>query len=337
VDQGRSEDQSSGVSVVWVSGVAGAAAGLLLLHTSAALFIGYGEGLGIVASLRDAFGATAAPLLAFHVVLGGVVGLASGLASRTFTRRRLEQERHAQMLREQLLQAQKLESLGRLAGGLAHDVNNVLSALNTTLHLASRTLDTPAEAARHMQEARAVSQKAGRLTAKLLAFARAEPGTPVEVDPNALVAEARPLLKASLGSGVGYSERLSSTLRVLVDPTQFEQVLLNLVVNARDAMGESGRIEVTTRDAQRAGGGPPTVAEGAYVVLEVTDTGPGIPPEVRSRLFEPFFTTKPKGQGTGLGLSTVWGIVLQAGGTVEVTSAPGEGTTFQVWWPAITP
>ena len=257
--------------------------------------------------------------------------------SRDITERR-EAEEELHESREQLLQAQKMEAVGRLAGGVAHDFNNLLTAIKGFTELLLLDLDRRDSRYPFAHEIQAAANRAASLTRQLLAFSRKQVLQPRVFDLNASVADMEKMLRRLIGEDVELVTRRHPELaRIRADPGQVEQIILNLVVNARDAMPAGGRIEVVTRNetltpeqAQRQG----EVAAGDYAVLAVRDTGGGMSREVQRRIFEPFFTTKEQGRGTGLGLSTVYGIVQQSGGFVTVESAPGEGAEFRVHLPA---
>ncbi|MBA3841974.1 MAG: response regulator [Actinobacteria bacterium] len=222
---------------------------------------------------------------------------------------------------EQLRQSQKMDAIGRLAGGVAHDFNNLLLAINGYSEFLSDTL-TDERQKRFATEIRAAGERAAALTQQLLAFSRRQVLQPRVIDINNSVREIESILKRVIGAEVRVVLDLEPSLRLVeADPSQIGQVLLNLAVNARDAMDGRGTIKVVTRN------------DAAHVVLEVVDTGVGMDEETRGRIFEPFFTTKDIGQGTGLGLSTVYGIVAQSGGTISVRSEPGLGAAFSVRLP----
>jgi PAS domain S-box-containing protein len=253
-------------------------------------------------------------------------------------RRRAEEERQA--LDAQLRQAQKMESVGRLAGGVAHDFNNALGVVLGRAELALRRLEPGNPAGRHLEAIREAALRSANLTRQLLAFARRQTITPRVLDLNEAVAGMLDMLRHLIGESVCLSWTPGDGLRpVKVDPAQIDQVLANLLVNARDAIGGVGQVRVETRNvtldetfcAGRAGSAP-----GEYVVLSVADDGCGMEKEVLDRMFEPFFTTKPVGQGTGLGLATVYGIVKQNSGYIDVASEPGKGTTFDLYLPSVT-
>ena len=244
-------------------------------------------------------------------------------------------EGERRLLEEQLRQAQKMEALGRLAGGVAHDFNNILTAIIANAGMA--VLEAPADDPNRplLMEIRDAARRGAELTRQLLAVSRKQVLEPRPVDLNALLANLRRMLGRLIGEDVELKLDLAAGLPpVLADPGQVEQVVMNLAVNARDAMDRGGAIAISTRTAEVGPGETrPERPGGRYAVVTVADTGRGIPPEVFSHLFEPFYTTKPAGQGTGLGLSTVYGIVRQHGGFVEVDSAPGRGAAFRVHLP----
>jgi PAS domain S-box-containing protein len=247
--------------------------------------------------------------------------------------RRAEAERAR--LETELRGAQKMEAIGRLAGGVAHDFNNLLTVVTTNVALA--ILDTPAGDPRRtlLAEIDEAAQRAASLTRQLLAFGRRQILNPRPIALAGLVREMERMLSRILGEDIELALDLDPELpAVHADPAQLEQVLVNLVVNARDAMPGGGRITVSTRVQEvGAGSGAAALPPGRYAVLAVRDTGAGMDAETLGHVFEPFFTTKAEGQGTGLGLSTVYGIARQHGGTVDVESRPGGGSTFRVWLP----
>jgi PAS domain S-box-containing protein len=235
---------------------------------------------------------------------------------------------------ELLLQSQKLESIGRLAGGIAHDFSNLLTVILCGAESEAEALDAGRAVDRDdVDQIREAGARAQDLTRHLLAFARRQVAAPVVLDVNGLVTGCERLLHRLLGEDVSIALRLESPLwPVLCDPAQLEQVLFNLAANARDAMPEGGTLTLSTRNVVTPHGDP-DMAAGDWVQLRVQDTGTGMSREVRERLFEPFFTTKPSGKRTGLGLASVYGIVRQAGGQVRVDSDPGRGSTFDVLLP----
>jgi PAS domain S-box-containing protein len=244
-------------------------------------------------------------------------------------------ERHR--LEDQLRQAQKMEAVGRLAGGIAHDFNNLLMAVTGYSELLLERLPPDDALRRSAEEIRNAGTRAAALTRQLLTFSRKHVMTPSVLDLNAVVADVERMLRRLIGEDVELTTSLTHGIAtVKTDRGQLEQVLVNLVVNARDAMPNGGtlrlstsRVEVGLRDMTRFPGVPP----GNYVLLEVTDTGCGMNAETLAHLFEPFFTTKEPGKGTGLGLSTAYAIVAQSGGHILVDSVLGRGTTFRVLLP----
>jgi hypothetical protein len=261
-----------------------------------------------------------------HADVGGVV-----VTSRDVTdRRRLEAE---------FLQAQKLESVGRLAGGIAHDFNNLLTAVMGNAELLLTSSDLGGEHREDVEEIMRAAERATTLTRQLLAFSRRQVLDLRPMDLNAAVLTVQQILQRLLGEDVELITRLATPLGVVrADVGQIEQVLLNLAVNGRDAMPGGGRLTIETANVElpaAPASGEPVISAGRYVTLVVGDTGEGIDPEARAHIFEPFFTTKAPGEGTGLGLATVYGIVKQSGGHIEVDSEPGRGTTFTIYLPRV--
>lgn len=254
------------------------------------------------------------------------------VTGRDITERRL--------LEDELRQSQKMESIGRLAGGVAHDFNNQLTAIISSVDLAGLERDVPDAVAEELREIRLAAERAARLTRQLLIFSRKDVAKPRRLDVNEVVRSMQSMLGRLLPANIDLVTELRADLPpVVIDMTQLEQILLNLVVNARDAMplGRGGRIVLRTvsseNDPLHDHSDDSTTAPDGWVVLEVEDDGVGMTDDVLERIFEPFFTTKRS--GTGLGLSTVYGIVKQSGGEVEVHTRPGGGTVFEVFLPSV--
>ena len=257
---------------------------------------------------------------------------------------------HAQLLADivarerveaQLRQLQKMEAVGQLTGGVAHDFNNMLAIIIGSLDLARRRL-TGAEDARLgacIENAMESANTAAQLTSRLLAFSRQQPLQPQAIDPNKLVAGMSELLRRTVLEDVRMETVLAGGLwRVSADPNQLESAILNLCINARDAMPDGGQLTIETANAyldEAYVSGEAEVEAGQYVMIGVTDTGTGMPPDVVERAFDPFYTTKGVGKGTGLGLSQVYGFVKQSGGHVKIYSEPGHGATVKVYLPRL--
>jgi PAS domain S-box-containing protein len=242
-------------------------------------------------------------------------------------------------LEEQLRHSQKIEAIGTLAGGVAHDFNNLLTAIlgYSDLLLAAAGPDSPLRG--NLKEIRTAGQRAASLTQQLLAFSRRELAVMKVLDLTTVVADVEGMLRSLVGDSISLvTMRSRSAGHIRADRGQLEQILVNLVANARDAMPDGGNLAIDCIDvdlhdikaADRAG-----LVPGRYVTLTVSDTGMGMDAETRARVFEPFFSTKEKGRGTGLGLSTVYGIVSQSGGHIRVDSEPGSGTSVRIWWPRV--
>ena len=256
----------------------------------------------------------------------------------TLERRRVKAERDLESSQAQLLQAQKMDAVGRLAGGMAHDINNYLGAIRAQSELVKMKSDPASAVGAKMDSIMRVVSKASSLIERLLAFSRQQPIQPAVVSLNRVVEEGvGTMVRRLIGEDVRLETRFDPELwNVMIDPSQIEQVIVNLVVNAREAMPTGGSVTIVTEnrtfdaDSARAHGlaGPVD-----YVALTVSDTGAGISPEIVDRIFDPFFSTKETSKASGLGLTTVYGIVEQNGGVISVDSRPGKGTTFEILLP----
>ncbi len=257
---------------------------------------------------------------------GKVLGVL-GIAVDVTERRKMEEE---------LRKAQKMESIGTLAGGVAHDFNNILTVIKGYSQLLlEQTNGTPM----HDQLAQidAAADKAGSLTRQLLAFSRQQVLQPKVVSLNSIVTDMQKMLRRLIGEDIDFSVQLAQDLApILADPGQLEQVIMNLSANARDAMPRGGKLVIATANVsidENTSGEKLIAPSGRFAVLSVTDTGSGMDVQTQSHIFEPFFTTKPPGKGTGLGLSTVYGITRQSGGYISVESEPGRGSNFKMYFP----
>ena len=283
-----------------------------------------GEDIHLIAQVGDGTYETwYTPLRDDHNKVIGTVGIAIEITERL-------------QLEAQFRQAQKMEAVGLLAGGVAHDFNNLLTAIIGFGEMALEDAAEGADLRYHVDQILKGAHSAASLTRQLLAFSRRQVLQPKVVDLNTTVRSMHALLSRVIGEDVDLKTDLRAKHRIYVDPGQVEQIILNLAVNARDAMPTGGELSLKTADVDldRAFVDTHTgAAMGPHVRLAVTDSGVGMPPEVRARIFEPFFTTKDRGRGTGLGLATVYGIVKQSGGSIWVDSEPGRGTTFSVMFP----
>ena len=242
-------------------------------------------------------------------------------------------------LEAQLRQSQRLEAVGQLAGGIAHDFNNILTAIRGYAEFARQGLDEDVSRAADLDEVIANADRAAALVRQLLAFSRRQVMAPEILEPAMIVEGIAPLLRRLLGEHIELMTRLTPAIgRVKVDPSQLEQVIVNLAVNARDAMPDGGKLTIELANVEldaAYAADHVDVIPGDFVCLAVSDTGSGMDAATREHIFEPFFTTKAQGQGTGMGLATVYGIVKQSGGSIYVYSEPGAGTTFRVYLPRV--
>jgi PAS domain S-box-containing protein len=271
-----------------------------------------------------------------EAVISPVRDVAGRVVNYVAVQRDVTRERQ---LEEQVRQSQKIEAVGRLAGGVAHDFNNLLTIIGGYCDLMLERLDPEDPSRGNVAEIKKAADRAASLTRQLLAFSRRQVLAPQVLDLNAVVANVHKMLRRLIGEDIDLVMKPAPDLgRVRVDPGQIEQVLLNLVVNARDAMPQGGKITIETANVeldQSYTGGHFVLTEGPYVMLAVSDTGCGMDAETQSHIFEPFFTTKEQGKGTGLGLAMVYGIVKQSGGYIWVYSEVGRGTTFKIYLPLV--
>ncbi|HET9148210.1 MAG TPA: ATP-binding protein, partial [Acetobacteraceae bacterium] len=260
--------------------------------------------------------------------------------NETLERRVEERTAELQHAEAALRQVQKMEAVGQLTGGIAHDFNNMLTGISGALELLETRLEAGRtdDMRRYISAAVTASQRAASLTQRLLAFARRQPLDPKRVQVERLVPEMDELLRRSLGPAIALEIVMAPALwPILCDPNQLESAILNLAINARDAMPQGGRLVIEAANAEldeaysRMQGGE--VKPGQYVAISVTDTGSGMSKDLMGKVFEPFFTTKPIGQGTGLGLSMLYGFIRQSEGHVHLYSEEGQGTTFKLYFP----
>lgn len=258
----------------------------------------------------------------------------------TEVRRQREQaEKDKKNIEEQLFQAQKMEAIGRLTGGVAHDFNNLLTVINGYSELILSNMPKEDQNFEYIQLIRHAGRRAENLTRQLLAFSRKQTLKPIVLDLNELLFNMEKILHRLIGEDIDLIAAYADNLKyVKADPSQLEQVILNLVINSRDSMPHGGRITIETDNVhleKTIVEGDEQIQAGTHVMLAISDTGVGIDEDTKTKIFEPFFTTKEKGKGTGLGLSTVYGIVKQSGGSIIFSSIPGEGTTFKVFLKAV--
>jgi signal transduction histidine kinase/CheY-like chemotaxis protein len=309
--------------------------GMAALHRSLALIAG-----GI-------FAAVLVVMFAIRTILGRVIrrersqtlALVTSSNSLALTNAKLvEEAARRERIEEQFRQSQKMETLGQLTGGIAHDFNNMLAIIIGSLNILKRRLSRGEDGVeRFIDGALDGAERAALLTHRLLAFSRQQPLAPEVVDINKLVAGMSEMLRRTLGEGLRLQTVLAYNVwRVHADPSQLESAILNLAVNARDAMPDGGRLTIEIANAHlddNYAAKHLDVTAGKYVMVAVSDTGVGMPPDVIAKAFDPFFTTKPVGKGTGLGLSQVYGFVKQSGGHIDIYSEPGQGTTIKLYLP----
>ena len=277
---------------------------------------------------------SAAPVYDENNALSGVMAVIEDVSRQTA----LEEE--GRRLEAQIRQAQKMEVLGRLAGGVAHDFNNMLMILGSCSELLERSLSPDSSARIYVDQIRRATEKAAVVTKQLLAFSRKQVLELRPMDLHGALNESEFMLTRLLGSDIELSFRHEAGHSwILSDPAQIEQVVANLTINSRDAMPSGGHLTISTRNATTLpeDGLSVTKPRDEWVVLEVADTGCGMDEKTRAQMFEPFFTTKPAGKGTGLGLASVYGIVKQSGGHIRVETAPGKGTRFELYFPVVEP
>ena len=277
--------------------------------------------LGFAGRIFDAW---FSPIRSSQGTVSGVIGVAADVT-----------ERH--LLQSRLHEVEKIEAVGQLAGGIAHDFNNQLTAILGYSELLEQTFDANDPRREDLQEIANAGRRAAILTEQLLAYGRRQPRQPKVIDVNNVITGIEPLLRRSVPENVHFQITLGETEPVRADPTQIEQVVLNLVLNAKDALAAGGRLTLSTAmvDVDETAIRTPGRSPGRYVAVSLTDTGVGMDEATRSRIFEPFFTTKALGKGTGLGLASVYGIVRQSSGHIFVTSEPEHGTTFTIHLPPV--
>jgi len=353
---GESADQLRGTSIPWDKGIAGAVffSGRAEIipavredprhHSATDHLTGYesrdmivvplkrhgGTPIGVIEVLNKATGQVSRDDLDVLVVIASIAAAA------------IERTNNAEVLRQkdvQLQQSQKMEAMGRLAGGVAHDFNNLLTVMRGFSEMIVGSLDPSAAGRKYAEEVLKAAERASGLTRQLLAFSRKQVLEPRVIDLNGIVSNIEKILRQLIGKDINLSTKLDPNLGwVKADPSQIEQVILNLSVNAHDAMSEGGSLIIETANAEldeRFARQSTDLRPGPYVLLSVSDTGTGMDQATLAKLFEPFFTTKAPGKGTGLGLSIIYGIVKQSHGHVAVTSEMGCGTTFKIYLPQV--
>jgi len=299
----------------------------------------YGTIKGFETQLMDRLGRPIWVTINAHEVTdeeGNVLYYEGTVEDITERKKREEQYRE---LQQQFIQSQKMEAIGRLAGGVAHDFNNILTVIIGSCELAQFDLKNPERLKQRINEIKKAAERASSLTKQLLAYSRRQIMEMQIININDLIANLEKMLKRLIGEDIELKINLMEDVGMIkADPSQIEQVIINLVVNARDAMPRGGKLTIETlrayldsEYAQRHR----DVKPGPYVMLSISDTGAGLSDEAKQHLFEPFFTTKPKGEGTGLGLSTVYGIIKQSGGNIWVYSEANKGTTFKIYLPCV--
>jgi len=353
---GESADQLRGTSISWDQGIAGAVffSGRAEIipavrqdprhHTATDSLTGYesrdmivvplkrhgGTPIGVIEVLNKATGQVSRDDLDVLVVIASIAAAA------------IERTNNAEVLRHkdvQLQQSQKMEAMGRLAGGVAHDFNNLLTVMRGFSEMIVGSLDPSVAGRKYAEEVLKAAERASGLTRQLLAFSRKQVLEPRVIDLNGIISNLEKILRQLIGKDTNLSTKLDPNLGwVKADPSQIEQVILNLSVNAHDAMSEGGSLIIETANTEldeRFARQSADLRPGPYVLLSVSDTGTGMDQATLAKLFEPFFTTKAPGKGTGLGLSIIYGIVKQSHGHVAVTSKMGCGTTFKIYLPQV--
>ena len=297
---------------------------------------GRGGAFGILIVMNRAVHQFQADDIAFMQTCANVLAAAVDRASNSAELR--ETQDALSRSQEQLHQAVKMEAVGRLAGGIAHDFNNLLTAIRGYSDLVAAGLPSGDPLRADVHEIQRAAERAASLTQQLLAFSRRQVLRPDRIDLGEVVRDLDSMIRRLIGEDIELTMMADVTRTVLVDRSQIEQVIMNLAINARDAMPAGGKLRIEARDHDipagtptREGSPPP----GCYATVRIEDSGTGMPPEIVDRIFEPFFTTKRAGKGTGLGLSTAYGIVKQSGGFIEVASVQGKGTTFRIYLPEV--